>query len=350
MPWTEWVTLNPRQPWLWPSSLKRICLALSVVVGALLLTPWWLSSWGDWTDAQEVAQSLARTHADLHLAQQRHAQLAQELAQHHSKISLLVSTSSAELPKLSQALTQLAERESLALSLVDWSAAVPLPALKMSPLQHVPVHVHLQGAWPAWMGWWTQLPEVAPLATMSSLDLQAHPNGGWRAQVVLHMPQRLPLPTSQGSYVTQRPSDWHLAGAPLQPSGETRLSDPVDLRAWQQTQSQHAQHHPSYARWIAPELQRTRTHLEALPRERLRYVGQISREGVHHALLRLSEATGAAAHAPIYRVAVGDYVGQGFGRVQTIAEDKLTLRELARDAQGVWQPRYVTLLLEEGSK
>jgi Tfp pilus assembly protein PilP len=282
--------------------------------------------------------------ADLLSAQQRHAQLTQEVAQRQAETSVLVSHLSSDLPKRSQALTQLAERENLVLSLVDWSMAVPLPALKSVPLQHVPVHVQLQGSWPAWMRWWTQLPEVAPQATLSNLDLQAHPSGGWRAQVVLQMPQRSPRANVSGS------SDWQLAGVSSQPLTDAAHADPLDARAWQQTQGLHAQQHPSYARWIVPELQRPRSHLEALPRERLRYVGQISQDGVQQALLRGADVTGAASPAPIYRVAVGDYVGQDFGRVQTIAADMLTLRELARDPQGVWQPRDVTLQLEDGAK
>jgi type IV pilus assembly protein PilP len=137
---------------------------------------------------------------------------------------------------------------------------------------------------------------------------------------------------------------------PSQPGGEAGHDDPFDARTWIQTQTQHAQQHPSYARWVAPELRRTRTHLEALPRERLRYVGRISQDGLHQALLRGAEPTSTALHAPIYRVAVGDYVGQDFGRVQTIGADQLTLRELVRNAQGVWQPREVILPLEDGAK
>jgi Tfp pilus assembly protein PilP len=319
-------------------------VALAVVFGALLLAPWWLSAWGTWADAQERAQTLVLTQADLLSAQQRHAQLTQEVAQRQAETSLLVSHLSTDLPKRSQALTQLAERESLVLSLVDWSMAVPVPALKAVSLQHVPMHVQLQGAWPAWMRWWTQLPEVAPLATLSNLDLQAQPKGGWRAQVVLQMPQRSPEPKVSGS------SDWQLAGLDSQALAEVGHADPLDARAWQQTQGVHAQQHPSYARWVAPELRRTRSPLEALPRERLRYVGQISQDGVQQALLRLSDANSAVANASIYRVAVGDYLGQDFGRVQTIAADKLTLRELARDPQGVWQPRDVALQLEDGAK
>jgi type IV pilus assembly protein PilOP len=345
MPGAHWPKLNPRQPWGWPVFWQRVSLALAIVVGALLVAPWWLSAWDAWSDAQESAQALARTQADIRNAQQRRAQLAQDLAQRLVETSVLVQTVSAELPAVSQALTHLAERESLSLTLADWSTAVPVSALKKGPLQQVPVHVQLHGTWSAWMRWWTQLPEVAPLATLSRLDLQAQPHGGWRAQVVLHLVQRLPAPvTQQGS------SGWQLAGVPSSPEGEVGLVDPVDARAWQHTQSQHAQQHPSYARWIAPELQRTRTPLEALRRERLRYVGQISQAGVQQALLRESEVTGAASHAPIYRVAVGDYVGQDFGRVQTIAADQLTLRELVRDAHGVWQPRDVTLPLEDGAK
>jgi Tfp pilus assembly protein PilP len=319
-------------------------VTLAVVLGALLLAPWWLSAWGTWADAQERAQSLVRTQGDLLSAQQRHAQLTHEVAQRHAETSVLVSNFSTDLPKRSHALTQLAERESLVLSLVDWSMAVPVSALKAGPLQHVPVHVQLQGAWPAWMRWWTNLPEVAPLATLSTFDLHAHPSGGWRAQVVLQMPQRSPELNVSTS------SDWQLAGVPSQALAEAAQVDPLDARAWQQTQGLHAQQHPSYARWIAPELRRTRSPLEALPLERLRYVGRISQDGVQQALLRGSETTGAALPAPIYRVAVGDYVGQDFGRVQTIAFDKLTLRELARDPQGVWQPRDVTLQLEDGAK
>jgi Tfp pilus assembly protein PilP/Tfp pilus assembly protein PilO len=341
-----WAKLNPRQPWAWPVLWQRVSLAVAIVIGALLVAPWWLRAWDACNDAQESAQALTRTQLDIRDAQQRRAQLEQALAQHLLDTSVLVQTASAELPAVSQALTQLAERESLSLSLVDWSAAVPVSALKKGPLHHVPVHLQLHGAWPAWMRWWTQLPEVVPLATLSRLDLQAQAHGGWRAHVVLHMPQRLPEPVS----ITQAASDWQLAGAPSALASEVGIVDPVDARAWQHTQSQHAQQHPSYARWMAPELQRTRTPLEALPRERLRYVGQISQAGVQQALLRGFEAVGAATHAPIYRVSVGDYVGQDFGRVQTIAADQLTLRELVRDAHGVWQPRDVTLPLEDGAK
>ena len=304
------------------------------------MAPWWLSAWDAWTDAQQAAQTLARTHADTQQAQQRRTQLDQDLAQRLVESSVVVKAVSAELPAVTHALTLLAERESLTLSLMDWEAALPVSASTTTPLQQVPVHVQLHGAWPAWMRWWTHLPDIAPLATLIRLDLHAQPHGGWRAHVVLHIPQR----------ITSGPLDWQLAGVPSQPAGEVGATDPVDARAWQHTQNQHAQQHPSYARWIAPELQRTRTPLEALPRERLRYVGQISQAGVQQALLRESEVTGAASPAPIYRVAVGDYVGQDFGRVQTIAADQLTLRELVRDAHGVWQPRDVTLPLEDGAK
>jgi type IV pilus assembly protein PilOP len=341
-----WPSLNPRQPWVWPAFWQRVSLAFAIVAGTLLIAPWWLTAWDAYSEAQQSAQTLARTQADIRNAQLRRAQLDQDLAQRLVETSVLVKNVSAELPVVSQALTRLAERESLALTLVDWSATSPstLAALKQSPLQQVPVHLQLHGGWPAWMRWWTQLPEVAPLATLSRLELRAQPHGGWRAQVALHVLQRLPAPTASGT------SDWQLAGLPSLPADEVNHVDPVDARAWQQAQRQHAQKHPSYARWIAPELQRPRTPLEALPRERLRYVGQISQAGVQQALLRASEASGVAMHAPIYRVSVGDYVGQDFGRVQTIAPDQLILRELVRDAHGVWQPRDVTLPLEDGAK
>jgi len=339
-----WLKLNPRQPWLWPAFLQKVCVALAVVVGALIVSPGWLSAWDAWEQAQEDARTLARIQVDLHDAQQRLAQLMQEVTQRQSETPLLTSNRSSELPKLSEALTQLAVRERLALSLVDWSAAVPVSSLKANVAQQVPVHVQLHGTWPAWMRWWTDLPEVVPHATLLRLDLNSQPSGGWRAQVVLHIPQQGALP------ITQKGSDGPVPGASLQAVSEAIHDDPVDARVWAQTQTQHAQQHPSYARWVVPELRRTRSHLEALPRERLRYVGRISQDGLHQALLRGYEITSAAAYAPIYRVAVGDYVGQDFGRVQMIGTDQLTLRELVPNAQGVWQPREVILPLEDGAK
>jgi Tfp pilus assembly protein PilP len=194
------------------------------------------------------------------------------------------------------------------------------------------------------MRWWSQLHQVAPMATVSHLALKSQPSAGWLAQLALHIPQQGAMST------THEGADRQSVGVSLPWASEAANDDPGDVRAWAQTQAQHVQQHPSYARWVAPELRRTRTHLETLPRERLRYVGRVSQDGLQQALLRWSETTSIATHAPIYRVAVGDYVGQDFGRVQSIAADQLTLRELVRNAQGVWQPRDVTLLLEDGAK
>jgi len=335
---------NPREPWMWPAARQIFCWALAIVFGVLLIAPWWLNAWEAWRDAQQAAQKMAHLQAEVHHAQQRHQQLAQALAQRQVETAMLLPAMSNGLPKLSQALTHLAERENLAMSSVDWSQALPVSSLKASALQQVPVHVQLQGAWPAWMRWWSQLHQVAPMATVSHLAFKSQPSGGWVAQVALHIPQQGALSN------THNGDDRQLAGATLPWASEAANDDPVDARAWAQTQTQHAQQHPSYARWIAPELQRPRVHLETLPLERLRYVGRISQDGLHQALLRWTETTGAASHAPIFTVAVGDYVGQDFGRVQKIAADQLTLRELVRNAQGVWQPRDARLPLEAGAK
>ena len=338
-------TWNPRQPWGWPTVWQRVSWVFAIVVGVILMAPWWLSAWDACTEARQLAQELARTQSDLKNAQQQREQSEQALAQRVLETSSLAHSVSADLPSFTQALTHLAERESLSLSVVDWSAGLPVTELKKGSLQQVPVHVQLQGTWSAWMRWWSKLPEVVPLATLSRLDLHAQPRGGWRAHVELRIPQRLPSPLSPHGA-----SDWQLASTSSSASQELMHADPVDARAWQHTQSQHAQQHPSYARWIVPELQRTRSALEELPREHLRFVGQISQTGIQQALLRSAQAKGSASHAPVYRVSVGDYVGQDYGRVQSIAADQLTLRELVRDANGIWQPRDVTLPLEDGAK
>ena len=113
-----WSSLNPRQPWVWPAFWQRVSLAFAIVAGTLLIAPWWLTAWDAYSEAQQSAQTLARTQADIRNAQLRRAQLDQDLAQRLVETSVLVKNVSAELPVVSQALTRLAERESLALTLV----------------------------------------------------------------------------------------------------------------------------------------------------------------------------------------------------------------------------------------
>ena len=308
--------LDWRQPWCWPRTIQYALFVSAGVVGMLALSPWWLHSWQALDDANEAQAQL----------------LTEQEARHALQVQSQPDTSFAD----AAALAELARLQGLQFSQVSLETPQQSPTLHGLHMQQLPVRLTVQGSWDGWLDWLAQWPTAAPGVTVSSLELKADPHGGISAQVLAMAPQSTALDAA-----------FELSTV----NSESAASvDPFSTTGWSNAQRAHAEQHPSYARWIAPELQRIRTHLEALPRERLRYVGQISQAGVQQALLRSSEGSGVAAHAPIYRVSVGDYVGQDFGRVQTIAPDQLTLRELVRDAHGVWQPRDVTLPLEEGTK
>jgi type IV pilus assembly protein PilP len=49
----------------------------------------------------------------------------------------------------------------------------------------------------------------------------------------------------------------------------------------------------------------------------------------------------------LYRVRIGNYMGQNFGVITKISENEITLRELIQDAGGDWAERESSLLLQE---
>jgi type IV pilus assembly protein PilP len=53
------------------------------------------------------------------------------------------------------------------------------------------------------------------------------------------------------------------------------------------------------------------------------------------------------ADVGLYRVRIGNYMGQNFGVITKISENEITLRELIQDAGGDWAERESSLLLQE---
>jgi type IV pilus assembly protein PilP len=47
---------------------------------------------------------------------------------------------------------------------------------------------------------------------------------------------------------------------------------------------------------------------------------------------------------------MGDYLGQNFGKILTVSETEVTLREVVQDISGEWIERPATLQLQEKSK
>lgn len=93
---------------------------------------------------------------------------------------------------------------------------------------------------------------------------------------------------------------------------------------------------------LAAELNRRKEPLENYPLDSMRMVGSVAKGGRPHALLKVDRL--------LYQVAVGDHIGQNFGRITAITETELRLRELVRDAAGEWVERPMTLQLQEGAR
>jgi len=90
---------------------------------------------------------------------------------------------------------------------------------------------------------------------------------------------------------------------------------------------------------LKPDLTRPKEPLEAYPLETLKMVGTLTRENRNYALVKASSG--------LYRVRVGNYVGQDFGVITKITESEIILRELVQDSAGDWAERESSLLLQE---
>lgn len=90
---------------------------------------------------------------------------------------------------------------------------------------------------------------------------------------------------------------------------------------------------------LAPDLNRPKEPLEAYPLESLKMVGTLSQNKHNYALVK--------ADSGLYRVRVGNYMGQNFGVITKITDSEITLRELIQDSAGDWAERDSALLLQE---
>ena len=321
MPDFDW-----RQPWAWPVVYQRVLFGVVAVWGVLLVSPWWLSGWQVWINADEAQVKLAAQQQETQVLREQVAQLLQSQAQ--PKATFVDA----------EALTTLARQHGLQFSQLGLDKPVQTPALNAMQLQQVPVHLQVQGSWAAWLAWLEQWPASAPGVTLSSLELKADPSGGISAQLVAVAPQ-----------TSVHESVFDLASVDLDGATST---DPFNAQTWTQTQRSHAQQHPSYAALVVPELTRPRETLESFPRERLQYVGQIASSTDMEALIKVLPAAGAKnelSMMTVYRVRVGGHLGHDFGRVLAIAPDHLMLQELALEPAGEWRTRDVRLPLHEAS-
>ncbi len=93
---------------------------------------------------------------------------------------------------------------------------------------------------------------------------------------------------------------------------------------------------------VAPEIKRRKEPLEGYPLDAMSMVGSLIKQGRPIALIKVDNQ--------LHQVAVGQYLGQNYGRVQRVTENEVRIRELVQDPSGTWVERPATLQLQERAK
>lgn len=91
---------------------------------------------------------------------------------------------------------------------------------------------------------------------------------------------------------------------------------------------------------LQPDTNRPKEELESFALDSLRMVGIIIKGDKSWALV-------AAPNGTIYRVTVGNYMGQNFGKVTKIDKDKIELEETVPDGMGGWKKRNAEVALSD---
>jgi type IV pilus assembly protein PilP len=92
-----------------------------------------------------------------------------------------------------------------------------------------------------------------------------------------------------------------------------------------------------------PDKTRKPEPLEAYSLDGLKMVGTLERNRVTYALIQ-------APGRDIYQVKVGNFLGQNYGRIISITETEIQLKELVQDGAGDWTDRLSSLHLVESEK
>ena len=94
---------------------------------------------------------------------------------------------------------------------------------------------------------------------------------------------------------------------------------------------------------LHPDTSRRREALESFPLDTLRMVGTLSQKSGMWAIIKAPDGL-------VYRVTRNNYMGQNYGRITKISEDKVELTEIVPDGLGGWQERSASLVLADKSQ
>lgn len=117
------------------------------------------------------------------------------------------------------------------------------------------------------------------------------------------------------------------------PYGATELTDPFAVANLKPLATPTAQ-------GPRPDIQRRREALEEYPLDALKMVGTLARERQRWAIIIAPDGT-------VHRAHVGSFMGQNFGKVVKIADEKIDLVELVPSSVGDWVEREASIALAE---
>jgi type IV pilus assembly protein PilP len=91
---------------------------------------------------------------------------------------------------------------------------------------------------------------------------------------------------------------------------------------------------------IKPDTSRRKEELEAFPVETLKMIGTVKMKSDLWGLVRSADKT-------VYRVKVGNYIGQNYGKIIRISSDKIELMEIVPDKPGTWREQQMSIMLTD---
>lgn len=92
-----------------------------------------------------------------------------------------------------------------------------------------------------------------------------------------------------------------------------------------------------------PDQNRPREPLESFPLDSLKMSGTLGLAKSMEGLVRDPDGI-------VHRVRVGNYLGQNYGRITAVAEDRIDMVELAPNGSGGWMERAATIALGDGKQ
>lgn len=86
--------------------------------------------------------------------------------------------------------------------------------------------------------------------------------------------------------------------------------------------------------------ERNKEELESFELDGLRMVGTLEQSSGLWGIIRDPDGT-------IYRVKEGNYLGKNYGKILSISEEKIQLREIVKDLQGAWEERKAAIAITD---